>query len=117
MSTLHCIDRLFLKPLYPAEPLLVCNLSALMVDRSIGREKAKVHLRFLVLPPPRLPVPGMHSRYFESASPPVWSWYPFVSIPFPSFMATCKHCSYARKKNVGKTPSSPPHPCGNINRR
>lgn len=42
----------------------------------------------------------MRSRYLKNASPPVWSWYPFVSTSFPSFMATFipyKHCSYARK--------------------
>lgn len=95
---------------------------SLRLIRSDGRYrfnrsgKSRIHLRFLVFPPSRLPVFGMHSRYFESALPPVWSWYPFMSIPFPSFMATCKHYSYARK--MWERPFLLAlHSCGNINRR
>lgn len=50
-------------------------------DRSIDRKRVvrTVTLKNSSVPTLRLPVFGMHSRYFESASLPFGPWYPFVS--------------------------------------
>jgi len=103
-ASLNRINCLFLKPL-SCQTVSLQFICSVMVDRSIGREKA-VHLRFLVYSHP------LGYQYLEC----IVDILKVHRLPFgrgisicvksiPSFMATCKHCSYARK--MGKIPPRP----------